>query len=516
VSPQNALVGADGVTRLLDFGVAKAVGRLQSTRDGQLKGKLAYMAPEQVNGDPVTRRTDVYSAAVILWETLTSQRLFEGENEANVLSKILLGEVPPPSAARADIPRSLDRVVLRGLDRDPVRRYASAREMAAHVEACLGVASPSEIADWLERMAGDELHERAERIEAMQRAGAVLPSAPPRDLAVERGSDDLPTVVGGSGSARGRRSLRLGLFLRAIDNEYQHLQREECLRVARRYGFTVSEAIGHNDADVQRRQIEQALADPEAVRPHVLLVNPVDETTLRAAALRAAQARVGWVSLNRNVEYLDELRLDHPDVPLFSVTPDQRQVGRIQGRQLRILLPEGGDVLYVAGPPATSSARLRRAGTEDAIAGTSIRLIVESSDWTVEGGAQVGARWQNGTPRDLRTPVRAPGCIICAQNDGMATGARSGWLERGSAGAFPLSAWAIGCDGTPSYGRRLVDEGQLVATVIIPPTTGRAVEEIALSLDRSAAPPAAVTISVESCPPIAALERHVAELDDGR
>src|SRR5277367_6228356 len=77
VSPQNILVGTDGVPRVLDFGVAKAVGRLQTTREGQSKGKLSYMAPEQLHGAGVTRQTDVYAAAVVTWEALTGKRLFQ-------------------------------------------------------------------------------------------------------------------------------------------------------------------------------------------------------------------------------------------------------------------------------------------------------------------------------------------------------------------------------------------------------------------------------------------------------
>ena len=79
VSPQNVLVGVDGVARVLDFGIAKAAGRIQTTRDGQLKGKLAYMSPEQLRGE-VTRTTDVYAAGVVLWEALTGRQLFVGEN----------------------------------------------------------------------------------------------------------------------------------------------------------------------------------------------------------------------------------------------------------------------------------------------------------------------------------------------------------------------------------------------------------------------------------------------------
>jgi eukaryotic-like serine/threonine-protein kinase len=83
VSPQNIIVGTDGVARVLDFGVAKAAGRLQETGDsGALKGKIAYMAPEQITGGAVSRQTDVYAASVVLWELLTGRRLVDGENDA--------------------------------------------------------------------------------------------------------------------------------------------------------------------------------------------------------------------------------------------------------------------------------------------------------------------------------------------------------------------------------------------------------------------------------------------------
>ncbi|MGH7294995.1 MAG: serine/threonine-protein kinase, partial [Polyangiaceae bacterium] len=97
VSPQNILVGTDGLARLLDFGVAKAAGRIQTTREGQIKGKIAYMAPEQLRSEPVTRRTDVYAAAVVLWETLTCRRLFRADNEGAIVTSILQSEIEPPS-----------------------------------------------------------------------------------------------------------------------------------------------------------------------------------------------------------------------------------------------------------------------------------------------------------------------------------------------------------------------------------------------------------------------------------
>ena len=97
VSPQNILVGADGVTRLVDFGIAKAAGRLHSTRDSSVKGKYAYMAPEQVRGEPVSRLTDTYAAAIVFWELLTGERLFVGKTEAETIHKCLVARVQPPS-----------------------------------------------------------------------------------------------------------------------------------------------------------------------------------------------------------------------------------------------------------------------------------------------------------------------------------------------------------------------------------------------------------------------------------
>jgi serine/threonine protein kinase len=197
VSPQNVLIGTDGVARVLDFGVAKAAGRLQTTRDGQLKGKLSYMAPEQIHGSAVTRRTDVYSASVVLWEALTGERLFKGDNEGNILARIISGEVPPPSAIVPGLPAALDRVVLRGLERDAALRYATAREMAQDIDASFGLASSAEIGDWVEHVAAQDLEKRARRIADIENATTdddtqttVFPSSP------GKGAPDAPTPVG--------------------------------------------------------------------------------------------------------------------------------------------------------------------------------------------------------------------------------------------------------------------------------------------------------------------------------
>jgi serine/threonine protein kinase len=172
VSPQNVLVGTDGVPRLLDFGVATASGRAQSTRDGQLKGKLAYMAPEQVRSELPTRRTDVFAASVVLWEVLTGKRLFYASNEASVLARVLNTDIPAPSSVAPDLPKAFDRVVLRGLERDPAKRYATARDMANDLASIIGVASATEIGEWVEKNAAEELRQRAATIAEIERAAA--------------------------------------------------------------------------------------------------------------------------------------------------------------------------------------------------------------------------------------------------------------------------------------------------------------------------------------------------------
>jgi hypothetical protein len=197
VSPQNILVGTDGVARLLDFGVAKASGRAQSTRDGQVKGKVAYMAPEQVQGQPLTRRTDIFAASVVLWEILTGRRLFFGESDADSLRRVLNDEVPPPSSIVPELPAALDRVVMKGLERDAARRYATAHDMALDLGACLSPASAATIGEWVERTAAAELGERASRIAAIERSAAESLSRMSNLAAIPgAGAPDAPTPIG--------------------------------------------------------------------------------------------------------------------------------------------------------------------------------------------------------------------------------------------------------------------------------------------------------------------------------
>ena len=168
VSPQNILVGMEGIARVIDFGVAKAMGRVQSTREGQIKGKLAYMPPEQLQGGHVTRQADIYAVAAVTWETLTGRRLFSGKDTGALVTAILGEPIPPPSEVSPHVADAFDRVVMRGLERDPALRYATAREMALDLERCAGIVSPSEVGTWVERWAGAALSKRAALIAAIE------------------------------------------------------------------------------------------------------------------------------------------------------------------------------------------------------------------------------------------------------------------------------------------------------------------------------------------------------------
>ncbi len=169
VSPQNVLVGVDGIARVVDFGVAKAISRLETTRDGEIKGKLAYMAPEQLERGIVDRRTDVYAASVVLWEALTGARLFAADASGGVVLAVLENEVPPPSRLRPEIDSRLDAIVLCGTARDPAARFSTALEMAEELARVAPPASPRETADWVLRVGAENLTRRAQRVLELER-----------------------------------------------------------------------------------------------------------------------------------------------------------------------------------------------------------------------------------------------------------------------------------------------------------------------------------------------------------
>jgi serine/threonine-protein kinase len=164
------------VQRVVDFGVAKAAVRMQSTRNGQLKGKLGYMAPEQVNGE-VSRATDIYAAGVVLWEMLTRRRLHHTDNEMQTFANILSGKIEPPSAFAPEVSPELDRVVMQALRTNPTERFFTAREMARALQHAAPMAPAPDVGDWVHAQASGPLTSRAKILAHMESSG-VLQSAP--------------------------------------------------------------------------------------------------------------------------------------------------------------------------------------------------------------------------------------------------------------------------------------------------------------------------------------------------
>jgi len=141
VSPHNLLLGWNGAVKLTDFGIAKASTQLHHTKTGTIKGKLAYVAPEQIRGGQVDARTDVFALGIVLHETITGRPLFKASSEAETLARVMNCVVPSLHEVRPDCPPELDRIALRALAHDREDRYQSAEEMVedlSHVRAFLG------------------------------------------------------------------------------------------------------------------------------------------------------------------------------------------------------------------------------------------------------------------------------------------------------------------------------------------------------------------------------------------
>jgi serine/threonine protein kinase len=157
VSPHNIIVGVDGIPRVLDFGIAKAADRQQLTREGRVRGKLGYMAPEYLSSGRVDRRVDVYGAAVSLWETLAGRRLFLADNDFELMArKAAAKDIGPPSRFRPGLPPSLDNVVMRGLASDPEQRFATALDMAVALEEAHELATASQVGAWVNASADQQ------------------------------------------------------------------------------------------------------------------------------------------------------------------------------------------------------------------------------------------------------------------------------------------------------------------------------------------------------------------------
>ena len=223
VSPQNILVGVDGVGRITDFGVARAAARITASRPGMIKGKPCYMAPEQARGEALDRRADVFALGIILWEILTGDQLFWSEaGEAAMLVRVMYDPIEPPSVRNPNVPPALDAVVMKALDRNPAERHQTAREFMEELEqgargaGCL--VSNHHLADRMRDVFRDDIRARRASIQRhIEQLGDVVssdvydvpqlsvrPSLPPAPPAPSRSGQQplTPTVASPRGSLR--------------------------------------------------------------------------------------------------------------------------------------------------------------------------------------------------------------------------------------------------------------------------------------------------------------------------
>ena len=195
VSPQNVLVGFEGEVKLIDFGIAKAESRLQQTQAGILKGKFSYMSPEQVKGQPVDGRSDVFACGILLWEMVCGEKLFTGESDYAVLDKVRMGLIPEPRSRNPRCPETLEKVILKALAPDPARRYQTASELhdelVRFTVAGDAVFGPRQLAAWMRQEFEAEYEQEQKRLRTWLAVGR-----PPSAAALPARQDTpLPAVI---------------------------------------------------------------------------------------------------------------------------------------------------------------------------------------------------------------------------------------------------------------------------------------------------------------------------------
>jgi serine/threonine protein kinase len=182
VSPHNVLLSWDGAVKVSDFGIAKARNASEATASVFIKGKPAYMSPEQANGQPLDGRSDLFAVGVMLWEMLMNQRLFVGADTMSTLAAVLFGQIPRPRQLRADVPKDLERVVMKLLERDLGARYATAEQAIDDLLACQD--APKNGREQLMRVLAERFpHEMPVRGSGVRAAAAHHPTPPPGTMA---------------------------------------------------------------------------------------------------------------------------------------------------------------------------------------------------------------------------------------------------------------------------------------------------------------------------------------------
>lgn len=290
--------------------------------------------------------------------------------------------------------------------------------------------------------------------------------------------------------------LNVLLALPTDDNDYQVEQAAAAEVAARQHGITLKILYSGNDGIQQSQQLLEVIQSASA-KPDAIIFEPAGSTSLPQVARAATASGLGWVILNREAEYVPELRRIHK-VPVFVITSNHREIGKMQGLQIGALVPEGGSILYIQGPAGSDAAQQRTEGMQHAKpANLQVRML--RAQWTEGSAYQAVSAWLRlSTSRESQ--VRA----IVAQDDSMAMGAKKAFQEIADADlrkrwlAIPFT----GCDGLPKTGQAWVRSGQLAATVVVPPNTGLAIEMLARSAQSGALPAEKTYTETRSFPTI--------------
>ena len=290
------------------------------------------------------------------------------------------------------------------------------------------------------------------------------------------------------------KKLKFLVSLTTKDNDYQQEQATAAEETARRLGVDVDIIDANNDSINQSQQLLKAIQSTSG-RPDAIILEPVGGTAFPTVARAAAEAGIGWVVLNREIDYIAPIRRIR-NVPVFSITSNHEEIGRIQGRQFAALLLKGGSILYIEGPSNSSAARQRTAGMyETKPANIQIRTL--RGEWTSESAQRAVQAWLR-----LSTSAKTPIDLIGCQDDSMALGARKAFQELANSAEKErwLSLPYTGCDGLPQGGQKWVREGLLAATVVVPANTGLAVEMLVKTFQNNLQPPEQTLTTASSYP----------------
>jgi ABC-type sugar transport system substrate-binding protein len=255
--------------------------------------------------------------------------------------------------------------------------------------------------------------------------------------------------------------------------EFQRLQAEDAKAAGARVGLDVRVVFSENDPTRQIQQMSEAIAAPADGRPQAIVAETASSAGFERVARSALESKIGWVLAGSgNPKYLANLRRDFPDMPIATVYVDNREVGLLLARLALALAPPSAKLMVMEGPGANSATLQRRQGLEEGLRSSNMYVSKSlGADWTVPGAAKAVETWLKLAGKSAVRPD-----LLVSMNDESAVGAlQSIRAFRPEWGAIPT----IGCDGLPEGGQKLVRDGVLAGTVVIPSGTGAGVEMVA-------------------------------------